>query len=159
MGDREQAVKHAESALKYAADPNEIKLATDLLAYVRQDPTKATPPPPVDRPQLARREPEVVAPDDTPTDHAEGTYPIEGILQNVDCLDKVARLRLLVGAKQMALLIEDPTNIVIKKRAESTGPHEFTCGPQMPVKVAIEYVLKPDATYKTEGVVRSIEFR
>jgi len=154
LGRREEAAKHAESAVKHAVEPEDVRLAKELLAYVTQDPTR-TPGPTVERQTtLVRREPDSSELESKPT---ERTYPVEGTLQHVDCLAEVARLRILAGGKQIALLIEDPNKIVIKSAAN--GPREFTCGPQKPEKIAVEYVLKPEAKYKTEGAIRSIEFR
>jgi len=158
LGSREEAAKHAESALKYAVEPEDVRVAKELLAYVTQDPSARTPVLRADgQPRLTRPEPDSAEPESKVSVFAERTYPIEGTLEQVDCLDKVARLRILVGAKHVSLLIEDPSKIVIKSAV--AGQHEFTCGPQKPVKVAVEYILKPEDTYKTEGAIRSIEFR
>jgi tetratricopeptide (TPR) repeat protein len=165
LGRQEQAKRNAESALKYAKEPDDVKLATELLAYVSQDHSKspesaATPASHAeDRPLLTRRgpEPPPTAEPATPVD-TRRTYPVTGTLEAVDCLDKMARLRVLAGGKRMALLIEDPNKIAII-HGGAGGAHEFSCGPQKSVPVTLEYVLQPDAQYKTEGLVRSIEFR
>src|SRR5216117_2617936 len=84
------------------------------------------------------------------------TFPIEGMLHQADCLGKSLRLRIEAGGKQMAFLIQDPMAAVVKSASES-GSYEFTCGPQKPVKVLIEYLVS-DPKLGIDGLVRSIEF-
>ena len=86
------------------------------------------------------------------------TRSAEGTLQQIDCAGKAARLRILVAGQQMMLLIED-VNRVSMKTAGKQVTHEFVCGPQEPVTVAIQYAVKSDPMFKTEGLVRTLEFR
>jgi hypothetical protein len=66
-------------------------------------------------------------------------------------------LRLKVAGKPMAFLIEDPTTVTVKSSSE--GRHDFTCGPQKPATIALEYLKRADAKLEIEGLVRTIEFR
>jgi tetratricopeptide (TPR) repeat protein len=161
LGQMEEARKNAENALKFASEPSHVELAKEFLAYLREPSTKGPAPalPPVEnsdgRPRLARRdgafEPPVAEP---PAPPREMTFPIEGTLQQVDCLGKMARLRVQVAGKPMAFLIEDPAAVTVTR-----GRHDFTCGPQKPVAVSLEYVHRVDPKFETEGLIRSIEFR
>ena len=56
----------------------------------------------------------------------------------------------------MALLLPEPEKILIKHAGAAT--FDFTCGPQKPMPIAIEYAAHPDPRTGTEGLVRSLEF-
>jgi Flp pilus assembly protein TadD len=165
LGRPEEAKKNAESALKVATEPEDVDLAKELLAYVTQSPSKlegALPPSSnEDPPRLKRRE---TAPAEQPAQSQPlmrvraQPFPIEGTLRQADCLGKSLRLRIEAGGKQMAFLIQDRMAVVVKSSSES-GSYEFTCGPQKPVKVMIEYLLNADPKLGVTGLVRSIEFR
>lgn len=163
LGQQDEAKKNAERALKFAADPKDIERVQEFLAYLAHEPSKQALAPPAwanrileDRPRLARRDaPEEAPPPEPPAPPRETTVPVEGTLQQVDCLGRSARLRLRVDGKPMAFLIEDPTMVTVK----GEGRQDFTCGPQKPVTVALEYLERADAKLEIEGLVRSIEFR
>jgi Flp pilus assembly protein TadD len=165
LGRLDEAKKNAESAVKIAVEPSDVDLAKELLAYVTRDPEKAEivaprrnpdgPPRLVRRDTAAAEEPQQGKP---MMRLQEQTFPIEGTLRQVDCLGGSARLRVEVAGKQMAFLIQHPSAVAIKSSSPE-GSHDFTCGPQKPVKVALEYVLSADPKLGTEGLVRSIEFR
>jgi tetratricopeptide (TPR) repeat protein len=161
LGMAELARTEAANAVKYAVDEGQTKRAQDLVTIVSREPSKAPSAPPVEtadgRPHLARREAQEEAPPPVARPR-EQTYPVEGMLQQVDCLGNVARLRVLAGNKPFTLLIEDPQRVTIKSSG-ADGVHEFTCGAQKPARVAIEYIPKPDSKYQTEGTIRSLEFR
>jgi hypothetical protein len=93
-----------------------------------------------------------------PEPNVQTTRSVEGTLQQVDCAGKAARLRLLVAGQQTMLLIEDVMNVSMKTAGRQVT-HEFTCGPQEPVSVAILYEVKPDPMFNTDGLVRTLEFR
>jgi tetratricopeptide (TPR) repeat protein len=80
---------------------------------------------------------------------------IQGVLRQVDCLGKQARL-VIEGEdrKVTRLLVRDPEQIFIAGGEKALG-----CGPQKPVRrVAIEYFAKPDKRLGTAGEVAVIEF-
>jgi tetratricopeptide (TPR) repeat protein len=142
----EEAKKNAESALKYSSESKDVDQAKQLLAYVTQAPS-------LKEQDGSRR---LIARDAPPA--LKQTTVVEGVLQQVDCLGKGARLRILTGVKQVSFLIEDPASVRFKS-ASPEASHSLTCGPQNPVNVTIEHLPKPDPEYGTEGLVRSIEFR
>jgi type II secretory pathway pseudopilin PulG len=81
---------------------------------------------------------------------------IEGLLTQVDCLGKQARLVIeSKGAKPMRLLVPDSGKIVIIGGGEKT----FGCGPQKPPRaIVVDYFAKPDAKLGTAGEAALIEF-
>jgi hypothetical protein len=81
---------------------------------------------------------------------------VSGVLQQVDCLGKRARLVLLTDAKTaVRLLIPDPSNVLITGGGEAS----LSCGPQRPPKrVRIEYAPRPDKAAGTAGDAASVEF-
>ncbi len=81
---------------------------------------------------------------------------IQGVLTQVDCLGKQARLVVeRKGAKPVRLLVADPGKIVILGGGEKT----FGCGPQKPPRnISVEYFTKPDAKLGTAGEAAVIEF-
>jgi len=56
----------------------------------------------------------------------------------------------------MVFQILDPAMVAVKHSGEAT--HDFTCGPQKPYHVIVEYEAQPDPRAGIAGVVRSIEF-
>ena len=55
----------------------------------------------------------------------------------------------------MVFSIPDPSRVLIKHKGEVTI--EFTCGPQKPFKVAVEYAPQSAGT-GLAGIVKSLEF-
>jgi len=87
-------------------------------------------------------------------DHADDLAVAEGTLRQLDCLDGKIRIRIGVGAEAIAFALLDLDSIVIKEHA----PMNFTCGPQKPRRIRIEYQANPGAMPGTVGVVRTIAF-
>ena len=81
---------------------------------------------------------------------------IQGLLTQVDCLGKQARLVVEPkDAKPVRLLISDPGKIVIVGGGEKT----FGCGLQKPPRnIVVDYFTKPDAKLGTAGEAAVIEF-
>ncbi len=80
----------------------------------------------------------------------------EGVLKQVDCIGKQARLVVLKDDGTVArLLVRDPSQIVL------TGGEEklLGCGPQTPRRVTIEYFPKLNAKLGTSGEVATVEFQ
>jgi len=80
----------------------------------------------------------------------------EGVLKQVDCIGKQARLAILKDdGKIVRLLVRDPSGIVV------TGSEDTAlgCGPQHPRRVAIEYFPKLNAKLGTSGEVGTVEFQ
>ena len=104
-----------------------------VLAITQQEPDE--------RPTMRRKprpEPEFKA------TYAEGTIfnpitkTLSGTLKHVDCAGKTPHIQILADNKRVTFEITDPKLIEIK----GTGSKEFdfTCGPQSPRPVIIEYV-------------------
>lgn len=173
-GDTAEARKNAESAKQWAKTPEETERADSILHYLDQQQAEAAKPRFVpapaansaststgDRPVLARH-PEPVSP--APGDLApkqllrrdEQLSRVEGLAQRLDCNGASARFHVLVGQKPMVFDIPDPTNVTIKHSDESH--HDFTCGPQKPFHVVIQYAPSADSKATSAGVIRSMEF-
>jgi len=82
------------------------------------------------------------------------TGKVTGVLKQVDCLGKQARL-LVEGDdhKSVRLLVADPRVSIV-----GGGEHAFGCGAQRPRRVTIEYFPKADPKTATAGEVATIEF-
>ena len=80
----------------------------------------------------------------------------QGVLRQVDCLGKQARLVIEGDDKKLTrLLIPDPAQVAIEGGGEKT----FGCGPQKPARrVVVQYFPKPDAKLGTAGEVAVIQF-
>jgi hypothetical protein len=81
---------------------------------------------------------------------------VEGLAQNLDCSGAGARFHVLVGKTTMVFEIPDPTSVLIKHSDEAH--HDFTCGPQKPFPVSVDYAVQPDPKKGTAGIVRELDF-
>jgi hypothetical protein len=87
-------------------------------------------------------------------DGARADGKVQGVLRQVDCLGKQARL-VIEGddRKTTRLLVRDPAQIAFAGGGEKT----LTCGPQKPARrVVVEYYINPDAKLGTAGDVAVI---
>ena len=82
---------------------------------------------------------------------------MEGILRRIDCLGQNARFTVESEGKDIHLFVANPGEILLRNSSSLT--FQFTCGPQKPTAVAIEYLARPDPMRRTAGDVTSIEFR
>jgi hypothetical protein len=71
---------------------------------------------------------------------------VEGTLREIQCGATGLRIGVAAPEGPLTLLIPDPSRVQMRN-----APAEFTCGPQAPRRVTVEYAA-PD-------VVRGIEFR
>lgn len=98
-------------------------------------------------------------PDDKPVPWWDGPAPsgrARGILRQVDCLGKQARVVIETDAKMpLKLLAPDPERIMII----GGGEKMLACGPQQPRRIAVEYFPKKDTKLGTSGEVAVIEFQ
>jgi hypothetical protein len=78
-----------------------------------------------------------------------------GMLNQVDCLGKLARLIIRTdNGKLTRLVVRDPSKIaIVGERQQALG-----CGRQKPRKISVEYFPKIDARLATAGDVATIEF-
>ncbi|MBI2681556.1 MAG: hypothetical protein HYX25_11200 [Candidatus Solibacter usitatus] len=178
---RDAARKAAEAARKFAANAEEKTTAEEILSVINEEPKvqavqrsaqtveRAAPPlEPAERAPSARpQEPEEEKPrrlvrrNEPPEDRRPGSLPaaplrVEGMLRQIDCLGKTARLRVRTGQKEVALAITNPEAVVVKNAP--TGTLDLACGPQKSNRLTIEYESRPDPKLGTLGAVRSIEY-
>jgi len=140
--DEQQAFAARQAAAQQAAAQRASAPATQQTVVPRQAPVESEPekePPPK---QFARREDQL--------------SHVEGMAQKLDCNGESARLHVLVGQKVMVFEITDPSRVNIKHSGEAQ--HDFTCGPQKPFHVAIEYAPSANPRAATAGVIHSLEF-
>src|ERR1022692_1854854 len=71
----------------------------------------------------------------------------EGTLKQIDCMGGKIRMRIGVGAKVLSFALPDPGSIAIKDHAAM----DFTCGPQRPRRIRIEYEAKEGTMPATVG--------
>lgn len=80
---------------------------------------------------------------------------ITGVLKQVDCVGDRARLVIETPDKKVVkILIPDPSKIAVAGGAHAS----FSCGPQRPRKIAVEYTPRRDTRASTEGDAVTIEF-
>ncbi|MFN7994619.1 MAG: hypothetical protein U0Q18_13515 [Bryobacteraceae bacterium] len=166
QGRKPQAKEAAAKCRQYAKNPEQVMQVEQLEQALSYEPrpaeTIAAAEP--ERPRLIRSRPPAeraeAEPEDPPAPkllrRREDLPAVEGILKQVDCLGKKARMRVLAGARIVSLAVSDPSAVTIKSAGQ--GSVEFTCGPQKPKRVRVEYVTDSSAMPGTMGVVRSIEF-
>jgi len=80
---------------------------------------------------------------------------VEGMLTQVDCLGKQARLIIQMADRKITkLIVRDASQIaIVGAKQEALG-----CGRQKPRKISVEYFPKADAKLATIGEVATIEF-
>jgi hypothetical protein len=166
LDDRQAARADAEKAKKYAKGPEQTARADEMLRYLdaqerHEAAVKA-------RAEQARSDSISPSPPEKPatTDSAQPTNPfvrpgeqlkrVEGVATHLECDNKQPRLRVSVGARIMLFAIDDPKRVLLKHAGQIT--FDFTCGPQKPFGVAVEYVPEPDSRKPIAGVVRALEF-
>jgi tetratricopeptide (TPR) repeat protein len=172
-GHPDEARKDAELAKKWAKTPAETEQADSLLKSVDEskagaahgislqpeqasinntDPGQPTlrhsPAPGPDIHEAAPRNPFVKRDDQISR--------VEGVAQRLDCDGQSARFHVLVGKATMVFEIPDPGSVLIKHSGEAH--HDFTCGPQSPFPVAVDYAVQPDPKKGTAGIVRELDF-
>ena len=82
-------------------------------------------------------------------------HRVEGTAIAFDCAREGARLRVLVNGRTLVFAFGDPDQVMLRHNGKVV--HEFTCGPQKPYKVAVEYDEAP-AGSELAGYIRLLEF-
>jgi tetratricopeptide (TPR) repeat protein len=158
LGNPERAREDARRAAKYAAQEAD-RTALDQLNQALED-RPAQPPaveePAPERPTLSRAAPPAAEPA-PPAESRPRHSSVEGTLTQLDCLGDFGRIRVTVKGATMRFLMTDPNAIVV--RGTSDGKVEFTCGPQKPRHVLVEYEPFAEPEQDAAGEVRAIEFR
>jgi len=170
-GHSDDARKNAEAAKKWAKTPEQSEQANSILRYLDEQEAARRAPVPVPVVKAAPRatldaapasDPlptlrrQSVPPADRPPPKEVGLNRVEGTAKRLDCAGNSARFSVLVGNATMVFLIADPNKVQLKHSGEVT--HDFTCGPQKPYHVVVEYVPQADTKTGVAGVVRSLEF-
>jgi tetratricopeptide (TPR) repeat protein len=155
----EEARKYANLALKWDRTEEDKRRTQDLLRYL--NPAVDAPSPrsaPVnsdgERPALARREPAETVAEPLPGKPVEKVDRIEGTARDIDCAGK--RLVIEAAGKSVSFEMPDPDKIFI--RHQGAKVFDFTCGPQKPFPIAVEYVPAEREQPGIRGRVRTLEF-
>jgi tetratricopeptide (TPR) repeat protein len=77
-----------------------------------------------------------------------GPPVVEGVLRNIECQGKLARLRVRVGDSEKTFLIPD-----------LSSAKDLQCGPQTDIAVRIEFLAMPLGATGADGIVRILEFK
>jgi tetratricopeptide (TPR) repeat protein len=165
-GNKEGAKLNAERARKFARGTVEVDRADELLRFVSDSPRPQPQPnattvqadEPGADPKLNRRtEAGQVRSGEPRVYHQEPRESLAGTLHQLDCLGAAARIHVRSGPRRLTFVIKDPGQVLIKS-ATGGATMDFTCGPQKPQQVTVEYVPAPDGKLGTAGVVRVLEF-
>ena len=143
-GEFSRAREAVSRALDSASTEHEFQMARAAAKLVSQ---KAAAPPP--------KKTEVTTPPSW--QNPKGDSKVEGILRRIDCLGQNARFTVESEGKDIHLFVANPGEILLRNSSSLT--FQFTCGPQKPTAVSIEYLTHPDPMRRTAGDVTSIEFR
>jgi tetratricopeptide (TPR) repeat protein len=144
-GNAAEAQRAAHRALENAATVNEAGMARAALRLTGQ----AAPP------TAQASQPAVVTPQSWVAPKGDAT--VAGVLRRIDCFGASARLFIQTPGRHVALMITNPGEVLL--RSASAVTFQFTCGPQKPVQVEVEYLTRPDSLRGTAGEVTAIEFR
>ncbi len=167
-GDLVQARKNAVNARKWDRTDSDTRQTDDLIRYLDAREAGRKNPAQVATVQLL---PEQAAPDSsqrptlrrTPMAESEVAPSrekrerVEGTAKSLDCSGDVARLSVMVGQNTMTFVLAEPDKIILKHDGNAT--FDFSCGPQKPLPIAIEYVPGENPVAPgVAGAVRQIEF-
>jgi Flp pilus assembly protein TadD len=151
-GDLVQARKNAALARKWDRTDAETRQTDDLIRFLDERETAAKNPAQVSTVQDSSQHPTAAAM--TPREKRER---VEGTAKSLDCSGATARLNVLVGQNTMSFALAEPDKIILKHDGNAT--FDFSCGPQKPLPIAIEYVpMDNPAAQGVAGAVRQIEF-
>jgi tetratricopeptide (TPR) repeat protein len=168
LGDRDAARANVEKAKKYAKTPEQSNRSDELLRFIDAKEryeaaakARAEQPRPDSIPQPVTGKSEASGPGAAQLTNpfvrpGEELKRVEGVATHLDCTTAQARLRVSVGAKTLLFAIDDPKRVLLKHSGQMT--FDFTCGPQKPFGVAVEYVPESNPRSAVAGVLRAMEF-
>jgi Flp pilus assembly protein TadD len=142
-GSKEDARAAATTARRLASGPEDAARIDALLDLIESDVDKI-----------------VVAPPGKKADASAAAPPIsrvDGVLTQVDCLGKRARLHIAVPGGKVLLLVTNAGSV--RLWGAGVTQTELACGPSSPRPVLVEYRPEIHATYGTAGSVISVDFR
>ena len=169
LGRLEGARQAAALCRKYARSSEEVDLAEELLEWLGVGSENA---PEDAAPLAASRAPETTAfgplreesgrPSNAPAaapgpPMAPSRVEVQGMFSRLDCLGERARLHLQVEGGILPLAILDAASV--KVSGPEDGLVELSCGEQEPRPVTVEYQPSEDLDFRTEGIVKVIQFR
>ena len=170
LGRLEAARQAAALCRKYARSSEEVDLAEELMEWLgvgSQDAPQeavaafaAAPAPatPASAPPREESNRPLQAPDGR--QRAPAAPPrteVEGSFSRLDCLGERARLHLLVEGGILPLAILDAASVRVS--GPEDGLVELSCGEQEPRPVRVVYQPSEDPDFRTEGIVKIIQFR
>ena len=142
-GDKPRARSAARAGRKVASGPEEAARLEAMIDMIESDADKI-----VEAPVVKRAETMAAAPTKA---------RVQGMLTQVDCLGKRARLHVAAGGSKLLLLVSDASSVALRGSAGIT--EELACGPVPSRPVVAEYHPETHPTYGTVGVVTTLEFR
>jgi len=153
LGEREPAKVAATKAIQYATTQAERDRAAELLYFAETDLTvQATHDANGNTRFVTTRVKhgsEHLNPFIEPQDHM---VRVHAQLTRVDCANNaMTAVGVDTGKASLTLVIADPGHVLTRN-----APPEFTCGPQSPVAVIVEYAAKSGV--ERDGLLRGIEF-
>lgn len=169
LGRLEGARQAAALCRKYARSSEEVDLAEELLEWLgvgAEDALEDA------APLAAARAPETTAfgplreasdrPSNAPAaapgaPMAPSRMEVQGLFSRLDCLGERARLHLQVEGGILPLAILDAASVRVS--GPEDGLVELSCGEQRPRPVTVVYQPSEDLDFRTEGIVKVIQFR
>ena len=162
-----EAHKQAEAARKWNRTDEEKEQTESLLRYLdaraQDHESPATAEPTDERPHLERKPLEAKATFAPPSPNAPGNPFVapgqkvlraEGVAKDVLC-EGGLKIAILSSGKLMTFAIPKPDRILLKHN--SAIEFTFTCGPQKPFPIAVEYIAA-EHPGKVTGEVKMLEF-
>ncbi len=140
----ELARQAARRALEAAATEQEAEMARAVLDLIHRSPEEQT-----------VFQPDVVTP--KAWFPPQGDSRVEGLLEEILCHGREARLKIRSQDRVVLLRIDDPTKVALRNSAAPS--FEFSCGPQPGRPVLVEYLVASGAAGDAHGTVTAIEFR
>jgi tetratricopeptide (TPR) repeat protein len=142
-GDKERAKNAARAGRRVASGPEEAARLDAMIDLIDSDADKI-----VQLPSPEERQAPVAIP---------SPERVQGMLTQVDCIGRRARLHIALNKGKILLLVNDASAVSIRGAGGITT--DLTCGPVAPRPVIVDYMAQPQSTYGTSGSVKSIEFR
>ncbi len=156
LNQRDEAERAAKKALECAQTSSERTLALQLAYVAKTDLTVQFAEDPNGQQRLiTTRVPHGDSSFNPFIDPKDHIRRVEGTLREVQCgSGQLTGFLIAAGNELLAIAVPDPLHVLMRN-----GPAEFTCGPQPPRPVRIEYATAVAASAKQSGVLRGMEFR
>jgi tetratricopeptide (TPR) repeat protein len=147
LGRREEAQSAASRAATFAITPAEKALAAQLAYIAQTDLTVGFASDSSGHQRLVtKRIPHDASNFNPFIEPTDDVHRAQGTLREIDCASQITRLVLDVSGQRLTLTIPDPSRVQMRN-----APPEFTCGPQNPAPVSVEYT--------AAGIIRGLQFQ